>query len=68
MTTHEQITLTVPRGTRKWLREAERKTGITPEDILRLGITEVGKFIERYNAAKNSETQSTTEKGETENE
>jgi hypothetical protein len=62
---HEQITLTVPRGTRAWLREAERKTGITPENILRLGITEVGRFVERYNAAKNSEPQSTSEKGET---
>lgn len=59
MITHEQITLTVPRGTRQWLRDVERKTDITPEDILRLGITEVGRIVERYQEAKNSKPQST---------
>jgi hypothetical protein len=49
----------VPRGTRQWLRDVERKTDITPEDILRLGITEVGRFVERYQEAKNSKPQST---------
>jgi hypothetical protein len=59
MITHEQLTFTVPRGTRKWLREIKRKTGITPEDILRLGVTKVGRFVEAFNEAKNSENRKT---------
>jgi hypothetical protein len=58
MPTQEQITITVPRGTRAWFKKVE-KLGITPEDILRLGITEVGRFVERYQEAKNSKPQST---------
>ena len=58
----EQITMSVPRGTRAWLKKTE-KLGITPEQILRLGITQVGEFISRNTTAKNSETQLTqTEK------
>jgi|GEM_PF-5945226 len=64
MPLQEQVTIIVPRGTRKWLREIKRKTGITPKDILRLGVTEVGRFVETYNEAKNSEKQSNPEQQE----
>jgi len=59
----EQITITVPRGTRAWFKKVA-KLGITPEQILRLGLTEAGKFITEYQSAKNSEKQTneTTEK------
>lgn len=60
---HEQITLTVPRGTRAWINKL-KKAGITPEQVFRIGIARVGEQIAEH-AAKNSETQSTTEKGET---
>ncbi len=60
---HEQITLTVPRGTRAWINKL-KKAGITPEQVFRIGIAKVGEQIAEH-AAKNSETQSTPEKGET---
>lgn len=59
----EQITLTVPRGTRAWINKL-KKAGITPEQVFRIGIARVGEQIAEH-AAKNSEPQSTTEKGET---
>ena len=60
---HEQITLTVPRGTRAWISKL-KKAGITPEQVFRIGIARVGEQIAEH-AAKNSEAQSTPEKGET---
>lgn len=58
----EQITLTVPRGTRAWINKL-KKAGITPEQVFRIGIARVGEQIAEH-AAKTSESQSTTEKGE----
>jgi len=52
----EQLTITVPRGTRAWFKQAE-KLGISPDQILRLGITQVGEFIKKHQSAKNSEKQ-----------
>ncbi len=60
----EQITLTVPRGTRAWFKKLS-KLGITPEQVFRLGLTEAGNLISKYKAAKNSENQSTNETTET---
>lgn len=57
----EQITLTVPRGTRAWMHKL-KKTGITPEQIFRIGIARVGEQIGEQiaeHAAKNSESQAT---------
>lgn len=64
--TQEQITLIVPRGTRAWISKL-KKSGITPEQVFRIGIARVGEQIAEY-AAKNSEKHPTTEKGEKENE
>lgn len=63
MTTHEQITLTVPRGVRAWFAKL-KKAGITPEEVFRIGLARVGEMIAEQNTAKNSEQQ-TTQKGET---
>lgn len=52
----EQITLTVPRGTRAWFRKLS-KLGITPEQVFRLGLTEASNFISKYKTANNSEQQ-----------
>jgi hypothetical protein len=61
----EQITLTVPRGTRAWINKL-KKTGITPEQVFRIGIARVGEQIAEH-AAKNSESQATnTEETNTE--
>jgi hypothetical protein len=62
----EQITITVPRGTRAWFRKVS-KLGVTPEQVLRLGLTEAANFIARYQAAKNSEEQFSPEQPENQN-
>jgi len=66
MPIQEQITITVPRGTRAWFKKVE-KLGITPDQVLRLGLTEVANFISRHEAAKNSKNQSNPEQPENQN-